>query len=150
MRLPATEQLFWHCGAHTAEPEIDDMSSIPPIPYNQKLLFSVARGGCVRGGGGAACVRGGQQRHQRKEQRTPEVDGRQQRPFGTRPARAELPGAEGANDVAHADTGECERPHPRGLSDKTGRRSRFYITEVGAIATRTARLSFCFGPLNAI
>ena len=59
-----TERLFWHCGAHTAEPkldeahtaepeidgmytaepEIDDMSSIPPIPYYQNLLFSVPRG----------------------------------------------------------------------------------------------------------
>ena len=39
MTLLATERLFWHCGAHTAEPKIDDMSSIPPIPYHQNLPF---------------------------------------------------------------------------------------------------------------
>ena len=44
MTLLTTEPLFWHCGAHTAEPEIGLIRPIPPIPYYQNLLFSVARG----------------------------------------------------------------------------------------------------------
>ena len=47
MTLLTTGRLFWHCGAHTAEPKIDDMSPIPPIPYYQKLLFSVAEAASV-------------------------------------------------------------------------------------------------------
>ena len=40
-----TERIFWHCGAHTAEPKAGTCGLIPPIPYYQCLLFSVARGG---------------------------------------------------------------------------------------------------------
>ena len=43
-RLLTTERLFWHCGAHTAEPRIVPMGTIPPIPSYQNLLSSVARG----------------------------------------------------------------------------------------------------------
>ena len=42
--LLTTEHLFWHCGAHTAEPKIVPIGTIPPIPCYQNLLFSVARG----------------------------------------------------------------------------------------------------------
>ena len=44
MTLLTTGRLLLHCGAHTAEPKIGDMSPIPPNPYYQNLLFSVARG----------------------------------------------------------------------------------------------------------
>ena len=44
MTLLTTERLLWHCGAHIAEPKIGDISPIPPTPYYQNLLFSVARG----------------------------------------------------------------------------------------------------------
>ena len=39
-----TERLFGHCEAHTAEPEIVPIGTIPPIPYYQTLVFSVALG----------------------------------------------------------------------------------------------------------
>ena len=39
-----TEQLFWNCGAHTAEPNVGPIGPIPPIPYYKHLLFCVARG----------------------------------------------------------------------------------------------------------
>ena len=47
MTLLTTERLLllWHCGAHTAEPNIGVIRPIPPISYHQNLLFSVARGG---------------------------------------------------------------------------------------------------------
>ena len=38
---PTTERLFWHCGAHTAEPKVGPYG---PIPYDRYLLISVARG----------------------------------------------------------------------------------------------------------
>ena len=53
MALLTAERLFWHCGAHIAEPQNGPMGPIPPIPYNQCLPFSgtcqwhVARGGWV-------------------------------------------------------------------------------------------------------
>ena len=49
MALLTTERQFWHCGARTAEPTIGNISPMPPIPYYQKLLLSVARG--LFGGG---------------------------------------------------------------------------------------------------
>ena len=43
--LRTTGRLFWHRGAHTAEPKIGPMGPIPMIPYHhQNLLFSMARG----------------------------------------------------------------------------------------------------------
>ena len=45
MALVTTERLFWHCGAHTAEPNIGLIRLIPLIPYYQNVLFSMARGG---------------------------------------------------------------------------------------------------------
>ena len=45
MTLLTTERLLWQCGTHTAEPNTGDISPIPPIPYYQNLLFSVAREG---------------------------------------------------------------------------------------------------------
>ena len=42
-----TERLFWHCGAHTAEPKV---GLIRPIPHYQSLLFSVARARGTRDG----------------------------------------------------------------------------------------------------
>ena len=39
-----TGRVFWHCGAYTASRKIVTMVTIPPIPYYQNLLFSVARG----------------------------------------------------------------------------------------------------------
>ena len=44
MTLLHTERLFRHCGAHTAEPAIGLIRPIPPIPYYQNWLFSVAHG----------------------------------------------------------------------------------------------------------
>ena len=49
MALLATERLFWHCGAHTAEPKIGLIGPHSPIAYCRNLLFSVARGDlCAR------------------------------------------------------------------------------------------------------
>ena len=58
------ERLFWHCGAHTAEPKLGARRAIPPIPYYDRyyiLLCSVARGVIVarinwRGRAAAAVV----------------------------------------------------------------------------------------------
>ena len=33
MTLLPTEWLFWHCGAHTAEPKIGLIRPVPPIPH---------------------------------------------------------------------------------------------------------------------
>ena len=41
MALPTTERLLWHCGEHTAKPNVGVWT---PIAYCQTLLFSVARG----------------------------------------------------------------------------------------------------------
>ena len=54
MTLPTTGPLFWHCGAHTAEPKIGLIRPILPIPYYQKMLFSVARGCSHKGGRASA------------------------------------------------------------------------------------------------
>ena len=40
MTLPTTERLFWHGGAHTAEPKLGLIGPILPIPYYQKQLLS--------------------------------------------------------------------------------------------------------------
>ena len=45
--LLTTERSHWHCGANTAEPKINPIETIPPIPDYQYLLFSAARG-CAR------------------------------------------------------------------------------------------------------
>ena len=37
--LITTERLFWHCGAHTAEPKLGTRGPIPPIPYYQICCF---------------------------------------------------------------------------------------------------------------
>ena len=34
-----TERLFWHCGAHTAKPNISPTRPIPPIPYTDICCF---------------------------------------------------------------------------------------------------------------
>ena len=44
MALLTTERRSWHCGDHAAEPNISLQRPIPPIPYYQHLLFSMARG----------------------------------------------------------------------------------------------------------
>ena len=38
--LLTTERLFWHCGAHTAEPKLVPMGPIPPMPDYQ-FVFAV-------------------------------------------------------------------------------------------------------------
>ena len=54
MTLLTTERLLWHPGAHTAEPNIGDISPITPIPYTKICCFlryvgCSARGAASRG-----------------------------------------------------------------------------------------------------
>ena len=51
MALLTTERLFWHCGAHTAEPKISRWGPIPPflITVPKSAVFPRHVGKCVRG-----------------------------------------------------------------------------------------------------